>query len=53
VWFHNEDTGPGIRADGPMRSSGTTDLLFATLELNIGFASMSTGSVFRASNITP
>lgn len=53
VWFYNGDTGPGIRVDGPMRTSGTTDLLYATLELNIGFASLSTGSVYRMSNITP
>ena len=24
VWFYNGDTGPGIRVDGPMRTSGTT-----------------------------
>jgi hypothetical protein len=39
--------------DGPHRNSSTTDILFATLELNIGFASLSTGAVYRLSNITP
>jgi len=51
VWFYNRDTGPGIRVDGPHRTSGTTDLLFSTLELNIGFASLSTGSVLRMSSV--
>ncbi len=51
VWFYNAETGPGIRVDGPHRTSGTGDLLFATLELNIGFASLSTGSVLRRFNI--
>jgi hypothetical protein len=53
VWFYNETTGAGIRVDGPHRTSSAVDLLFATLELNIGFASMSTGSVLRTSTITP
>jgi hypothetical protein len=53
VWFYNGDTGPGIKVDGPHRNSGTTDILFATLDLNIGFASMSTGSVYHLQNITP
>ncbi len=51
VWGYNLDTGPGIRADGPHRSSGATDLLFATLELNIAFASQSIGSVLRLSGV--
>jgi len=51
VWGYNEDTGPGIRVDGPHRTSGTTDLLFATLELNICFASQSIGSVLRLSSV--
>jgi hypothetical protein len=51
VWFYNKDTGPGIRVDGPHRTSNTTDLLFSTLELNIGFASLSTGSVVRLSRV--
>ena len=53
VWGYNQQTGPGIRVDGPHRTSGTTDLLFATLELNIAFASLSTGSVARIMNIDP
>ncbi len=51
VWFYNEDTGAGIRVDGPHRTSATQDLLYADLELNIGFASLSTGSVLRMHNI--
>ncbi len=51
VWCYNLDTGPGIRADGPHRSSGATDLLFATLELNIAFASQSIGSVLPLSSV--
>ena len=51
VWYYNQDTGPGIRVDGPHRSSGSTDLLFSTLELNIGFASLSVGSVLRLSSV--
>jgi hypothetical protein len=53
VWFYNEDTGAGVRVDGPHRTSSATDLLFADLELNIGFATLSTGSVLRRFNITP
>jgi hypothetical protein len=53
VWFYNEDTGPGVRVDGPLRTSDATDLMFATLELNIGFASLSTGSVYRLSKVSP
>jgi hypothetical protein len=53
VWFYNQDTGAGVRVDGPHRTSGATDVLFASLELNIGFASLSTGSVLRLSTITP
>ncbi len=53
VWFFNEDTGPGIRVDGPLRTSNSTDLLFATLELNIGFATLSTGAVYRLQNVAP
>ena len=53
VWFYNEDMGPGIRRDGPHRNSGTADTLFATLDLNFGFAALSLGSVYRLSNITP
>ena len=51
VWCYNQDTGPGIRVDGPHRSSGATDILFATLELNICFASKSIGSVLRLSSV--
>ena len=51
MWVFNQGTGPGIRADGPHRSSGSTDILFSTLELNIGFASLSIGSVIRMSNV--
>ena len=53
VWCYNSETGAGIRVDGPHRTSGTTDLLFATLDLNIAFASLSTGAVVRTSTITP
>lgn len=53
VWGYNKDTGPGIRVDGPHRSSGTTDVLFATLDLNNCFASLSTGSVLRMKSVTP
>jgi hypothetical protein len=53
VWFYNQDTGAGVRVDGPHRTSGATDVLFSSLELNIGFASLSTGSVLRLSTITP
>jgi hypothetical protein len=53
VWGYNDDTGAGIRVDGPHRSSGTTDLLFATLEFNACFASLSTGSVLRMQHIAP
>lgn len=53
VWFYNEDTGAGIRVDGPHRTSSTTDLLYADLELNMGFATLSTGSVVRLKEVTP
>jgi len=53
VWFYNEDTGAGIRVDGPHRTSATADLLYADLEINIGFASLSSGSVLRLQQITP
>jgi hypothetical protein len=53
VWFYNEDTGPGIRVDGPHRTSSTADQLYCDLDLNIGFATLSTGSVLRLSDITP
>jgi hypothetical protein len=53
VWGYNADTEAGIRVDGPHRSSGTTDMLFATLEFNACFASLSTGAVLRMSTITP
>jgi hypothetical protein len=53
VWCYNAETGAGIRADGPHRTSGTTDLLFSTLELNICFASLSAGAVLRTDTITP
>jgi hypothetical protein len=53
VWCYNAETGAGIRVDGPHRTSSTTDLLFATLELNIAFASLSTGAVMRTAQITP
>ena len=43
VWFYNEDTGAGIRVDGPHRTSGAEDLLYIDLDLNIGFATLSTG----------
>jgi hypothetical protein len=51
VWFYNEDTGAGIRVDGPHRTSGANDILFADLELNIGFATLSTGAVLRRDRI--
>jgi HK97 family phage major capsid protein len=51
VWAYNQDTGAGIRVDGPHRTSAVQDLLYADLELNIAFASLSTGSVLRMSNI--
>lgn len=53
VWFYNEDTGAGIRVDGPHRTSANTDILYADLELNIGFQTLSTGSVLRLAGITP
>jgi len=53
VWFYNEDTGAGIRADGPHRTSDPTDLLYVDLDLNIGFGSLSTGSVLRMQSIAP
>src|SRR5207237_2915828 len=46
VWGNKRDTGGGIRTDGPHRTSDTADLLFSTLDLNICFACLSTGSVF-------
>ncbi len=52
VWFYNEDTGAGIRVDGPHRTSDPEDLLYADLEINIGFATLSTGSVARLENLT-
>jgi hypothetical protein len=45
VWFYSEDTGPGIRVDGPHRTSQATDTIFADLEINIGFASLSANAV--------
>jgi hypothetical protein len=39
--------------DGPIRTSTDDDILFATLELNVGFASLSTGSVVRLQGVTP
>ncbi len=53
VWCYNETTGAGIKVDGPHRTSATTDVMFATLDLNIAFASLSTGSVVRLSGVTP
>lgn len=53
VWFYNQDTGAGVRVDGPHRTSDAVDLLFADLEVNLGFATLSTGSVLRLRNITP
>ena len=53
VWFYNEDTGAGIRVDGPHRTSAQQDLLYADLEINLGFASLSTNSVLRLSDVTP
>jgi hypothetical protein len=53
VWFYNQDTGPGIRVDGPHRNSGTADLLYTDLELNIGFASLSKGAVLRLKEVQP
>ena len=53
VWFYNEDTGDGIRVDGPHRTSGAADLLYADLEINLGFASLSTGSVGRLKDLLP
>ncbi len=53
VWFYNEDTGAGIRVDGPHRTSAEADLLYADLELNIGFATLSPGSLIRLSDVTP
>ncbi len=53
VWFYNEDTGAGIRVDGPHRTSAVEDLMYADLELNLGFASLSTDSVLRLEQVTP
>ena len=53
VWCYNDTTGAGIKVDGPHRTSATTDVMFATLDLNIAFASLSTGSVVRLSGVTP
>ncbi len=53
VWCYNEDTGAGIRVDGPHRTSAATDLLYADLDLNIAFATQSTGAVYRVKNILP
>jgi hypothetical protein len=53
VWFYNEDTGPGVRVDGPHRTSAAQDLLYADLDLNIGFATLSTSAVLRMQSIQP
>ena len=53
VWFYNQDTGAGIRVDGPHRTSAQADLLYADLEINIGFASLSTNSVLRLKELQP
>jgi hypothetical protein len=54
VWGYNPETGAGIRVGGPYRTNASAaDLLFSTLELNLAFASLSTGSVLRLSNVTP
>ena len=52
VWFYNEDTGAGIRVDGPHRTSATADELYADLEINLGFASLSTDSVLRLEQLS-
>jgi hypothetical protein len=51
VWFYNEDTGAGVRVDGPHRTSSAVDMLFADLEVNIGFATLSTGAVLRRDRV--
>jgi hypothetical protein len=51
VWFYNQDTGAGIRVDGPHRTSSNLDQLYADLDLNIGFATLSTSAVLRMENI--
>ena len=51
IWFYNEDTGAGIRVDGPHRTSAQEDILYADLELNIGFASLSTNAVLRLQEV--
>lgn len=53
VWFYNQNTNAGIRVDGPHRTSSTTDVLFSDLEINIGFASLSTGAVLRLKEVLP
>lgn len=53
VWFYNQDTGAGARWGGPQKTSSAVDVLFSDGEVNIGFATLSTGSVLRTSNITP
>ncbi len=53
VWFYNEDTGAGIRVDGPHRTSGAADMLYSDLELNMGFATLGVGSVARLKDIQP
>ena len=53
VWFYNQETGAGIRVDGPHRTSEAADVLYADLELNIGFASLSSGAVLRLKDVQP
>jgi len=51
AWCYNADQGPGIQVDGPRWDPEVPDLLCATLELCIGFASKSNGSVLRLSDV--
>ena len=46
--------GPSFNGASPEHNLPVTaDTLFATLDLNFGFAALSLGSVYRLSNVTP
>jgi hypothetical protein len=51
LWLYAESTGPEIRADGPHRDSDVADTLYVNLDLNIAFATLSTGSVVRMAQL--
>jgi len=53
VWGFAADTGAGIVVGAPQRNSNLPDVLLATLEVNLCFASLSTGAVYRVKDVTP